>query len=87
MYKGFFKEGKRSGEGTAKKISGEEYTGSWKAGLRDGFGHCLYADGVETYQVGNLTILRYNKFCPIHGIGLFRIFLTGGDFCICLRSG
>lgn len=70
VYKGSFKDGKRSGEGIAKKISGEEYTGTWKEGLRDGFGYCLYADGVENYQVGNtgrftVQILSHlwNGFC------------------------
>jgi hypothetical protein len=49
IYKGQFKNNKRSGEGECKWLNGESYIGQWDNGLRHGHGRWSSKDGRETY--------------------------------------
>jgi len=43
FYHGYFKDGKREGEGTFKYANGDLYSGMWKDGKRHGKGTYVYA--------------------------------------------
>ena len=53
VYKGNFKDGKESGNGTMRYKNGNVYTGSFKNGLPNGQGTLTYANG--TKQTGSFV--------------------------------
>ena len=50
IYQGYFRNGKRNGEGTYKWPNGDEYKGEWSNGKRNGEGTLTWSNG--DYYVG-----------------------------------
>lgn len=44
-YNGYWKEGKRQGEGIMYWRNGDQYAGNWANGMENGEGDCMYANG------------------------------------------